>query len=126
MLRLFIDMIEDKYPYYWRQADNDGTYTVDRQKPTVKVLTQLIIENFNSECTELDVKKARGKHKRRARILKTLPPDPQDALEMINYYKASDEIIHPKRRGLLSRKGMKSTTLEILQHLIAKGEIYVK
>jgi len=93
-------MVEDKYPYHWMQADSNGVYDLKKRKPTDRELASLISLAFDCNCTELDVHMARGKHKERIKILKAGNPDPEDFLDMVNYYRDKEDYIHPKRQWI--------------------------
>jgi len=133
MMRLLIDMIEDKFPYYWSLPDGNGVHTVKKRKPSDKEVARLIVATFGYDCTELDVYMVRGKYKLRAKMLKKYSPDPEDVLEMVNYYAAPEDCILPKRKKIPrwhshfeKKNGLNTPTLEIMKYLIAKGDVNVK
>jgi len=69
---------------------------------------------------------SKGKHKERARILKACHNNPEDMLDMVNYYRDEMDYVEPKRKPKIKIKGIKTPTLEILKYLISKGDVYVK
>jgi hypothetical protein len=90
-------MITDKYPHHWSQPDGNGVHTVRKSRPDNKTVASLIAQTFNCNCTELDVYMARGKFKKRARILKGMA-DESDFLEMYNYNKDEEDFIRPRKK----------------------------